>query len=212
MAIRFPFVRRTFRGLLVATGALLVPSALHASGLPDGWTLEIKAEIILDKTYWEDKGKGRRVTERASSDWSRHFRVFALRDRLIVSRPDFTYDVTVDNKPAKKDAIGAPAGRWHCVKVRAAGDIEDMCATYRAEPNGVALRLRRDAIAGPWKGRTEEAYRLTVSPPSCQVELIAVSGDLTRMLHAVVGTTTGYAQTGRLASGSCRLIKGREAF
>lgn len=203
-------LRDTVAATLVGLGLAATPAA--AAGLPDGWTLEINATIRLERDNWKKYDSGKRESTRKTVDLERTFRVFALRDQLILSQSDFTYLVTRGDKKVTKNAVAAGKGSFRCVEFRPLGDVEKICAMYRPEADGATLTVRRDAIAGPEKGGMEMVYRLSVAGQKCRVDRIDVRGEFIVVRHSIVGETRGYTQTGTLGTASCRLIKGRKTY
>lgn len=197
--------------ILTCAGALLMPTALAAAGLPEGWTLDIEAQIEVTREGWETKGKKRRVTRRETFSFDRKMRVFRVGEQVVVSRPDFTYPVTRDGRQITKDAIAATADTFRCVEFRSAGDPDEVCAQYHARPNGIDLKLRNDSENMVSLFTSATQYRLTISGESCRVELISYTSE-SKNVPVPVGRASGSSGMGKLASGSCRLLQGRRPF
>lgn len=197
--------------VLAVLAILLLSGPALAAGLPEGWTLGVEVQISGQREIWKKVGKGPRKSTRKPFEYTETFRFFSVQDRLIVSEPDFGYPVTIDGRQVKKNAIAATAGSFHCIEVRAVGENDTHCASYKPTPDGVTVTLRYERFGAMSTGTSESTYRLTVSGQSCRVELLAYR-DESRQTMVPVGTESGSNRTGRLAGSSCRLIKGRKAF
>ncbi|WP_371347804.1 hypothetical protein [Ancylobacter sp. IITR112] len=197
--------------LLACASALLMPTALAAAGLPDGWTLDVEAQIEVTREGWETQGKKRRVTRRETFALDRKLRVFRVGEQVVVSRPDFTYPVKLDGRQITKDAVAATADTYRCVEFRSAGDPDEVCAQYHARPNGIDLKLRNESWSMVALFESSTQFRLTVSGESCRVELISYTSE-SKNVPVPVGRASGSSGVGKLASGSCRLLQGKRPF
>lgn len=201
---RFPRAFASFATCLaILFGSVLAGSAVRAEPLRDGVTIEATIGIKVSSVMKSTLADGRRDTRPVKYDFTNKFRMFLLRDLLIVSQKAKLATKAGNGKrlcnqnPSKKTGLNSP-----------------ICASFQLTSGGLVLDLDQSIMMrnGWWKDSVR--YQIDISNGDCTLRMIRGTTELEgtgerpnpniRESH----TTGTYAFNGS----SCRLLQGRQSY